>query len=583
MSRLLELMSRAAASVGVKTFKRLYRDYVAVQKEDVIYADSFTGFTGQPIQLDCGQWLADDRGITCFTSSGSEAIALNHPLLPVMRLVNIDTGEEKLKLAYRRGTRGKWREIIVSKADLAGKSTIVSLAKAGIAVNSENAGWLIRYLCDIESLNYDALPEMKSVSRLGWIGEDRFSPYEENLVYDGERSFGRLFDSVRQTGSFEEWKAHALRARAHSLPARIILAASLGSVLTAKTDALSFFVHLWGARSGIGKTVGLMFAASVWASPAAGDYVRTFRGTEVSMELSAAFVNNLPLILDEFQMVRQKKDFENVVYMLAEGIGKSRGAKSGGIRDAGSWRNCILTSGESPITNYMSGAGAFNRIVEIECTSPLFEDPIGTLNVIKKHYGHAGRLFVEKLQQPGAAERVREIYLEHYNAIVATDATEKQAMAGAVILTADKLAEEWLFDGGEPLTVEQLLPYLHTRDEIDVGDRAYDYICETVAANAARFNPSLEMGEHWGKFSPEGDTVYIINKTFEQICEEGGFSSRSVLSRLSEKGLVSGRPNGKGKTTVTRNIRFGSTTVRCVALRMPAPSEDEQACFDEII
>lgn len=583
MSRLLELMSRAAASVGVKTFKRLYRDYAAAQKEDVICADSFTGFTGQPIQLDCGQWLADDRGITCFTASGSEAVALNHPLLPVMRLVNIDSGEEKLKLAWRRGKRGKWREIIVSKADLAGKQAIVSLAKAGIAVNSENAGWLIRYLCDIESLNYDVLPEMKSVARLGWIGEDRFSPYEENLVYDGERSFGRLFESVRQKGSFEEWKALAAKARSDSLPVRIILAASLGSPLVEKTGALSFFTHLWGAKSGVGKTVGLMLAASVWASPAAGDYIRTFRGTEVSMELSAAFVNSLPLILDEFQMVKDKKSFESVVYMLAEGVGKSRGAKSGGLRDAGSWRNCILTSGESPITGYMAGSGAYNRIVEIECVSPLFRDPLETLDVIGKNYGHAGRIFAERLLEPDNVVRVKALYREYYDSLSSAGATEKQAMAGAVILTADKLAEEWIFEGGEPLTAEELLPYLHTKDEIDVGDRAYDYICETVAANAARFNPSLEMGEHWGRFSSEGDTVYIINKIFDQICEEGGFSGRSVLSRLGEKGLISGSLNGKGRTAVTRNIRFGNTTVRCVAMKMPASSEEEQAYFDEII
>lgn len=31
------------------------------------------------------------------------------------------------------------------------------------------------------------------------------------------------------------------------------------------------------------------------------------------------------------------------------------------------WHNCILTTGESPLTGQSAGAGAVNRVIDIEC------------------------------------------------------------------------------------------------------------------------------------------------------------------------------------------------------------------------
>ena len=52
--------------------------------------------------------------------------------------------------------------------------------------------------------------------------------------------------------------------------------------------------------------------------------------------------------------------------MLTEGIGKGRGAKTGGLQRIQTWKNCIMTTGEQPITTGASGGGAVNRISEID-------------------------------------------------------------------------------------------------------------------------------------------------------------------------------------------------------------------------
>ena len=147
-----------------------------------------------------------------------------------------------------------------------------------------------------------------------------------------------------------------------------MLAASFASALIKKIGGLCFFVHLWGVESGTGKTVALMLAASVWGNPAIGQYVQTFNATQVGHEKTAAFLNNIPMCIDELQLSKDshgRSKFD--VYQLSQGVGRTRGTKSGGIDKTPVWDLCILTTGESPLTSDNSGAGAVNRVIDIEC------------------------------------------------------------------------------------------------------------------------------------------------------------------------------------------------------------------------
>lgn len=578
LTREIEKMSKIANAVKYRNFKKSYNDYVQKLKAEsgVIYEDGTTQFEGQELELNSGQWRADEMGISKMGQFG-EVFACVHPILPVLRLVNIDTNVEKLQLAYRKGKQ--WRHVIEDKRTLASSTNIIALADVGIAVNSENSRHLVQYLHDVETLNYDLIPEKNSVSRLGWIDGEGFSPYVESLIFDGADSFRGFFDSVAQRGSYEEWLKLAREIRQGSVFARIILAASFSSVLVKLIGELSFIVHLWGGTEA-GKTVGLMFATSVWADPSMGKYIHTFNGTAVSQELSAGFVNNLPLVLDEFQMLKNKKDFETTVYMLCEGIGKGRGAKTGGIQKAQTWCNCTLTSGEMPITMQNSGGGAVNRIVEIECTDRLFDDPRRVADTVRRNYGHAGKQFVTLLQQDGSSEKARTLYKGFYEQIIGLERTEKQALAGAIILTADALTTEWIFQDKKALTVEDIREFLQSRAEVDANERAYNYICEYVVANANRFHDS-DNGEIWGKF--ENNQVYIIRNTFGKICEEGGFSARAVLSWMMRRGLIETSIEPKsGKVLPTKVEKLNGACVRYVVMQLPQENDSNFSKLDDL-
>ena len=151
------LMAIQAKEVGISGFNDLFKNYVSTYHKEVkpIYAN-FTEFENQPAQLACGKYICNDD--ICFEGKNGEAEEVcNHPIMPVERLVNIDDNTEKLKIKYRKGF--VWREIIVDKEVLASSPKIVSLAKYGIAVNSENAKNLVKYMTDIENLNFDVIEE----------------------------------------------------------------------------------------------------------------------------------------------------------------------------------------------------------------------------------------------------------------------------------------------------------------------------------------------------------------------------------------------------------------------------------------
>jgi len=163
-----------------------------------------------------------------------------------------------------------------------------------------------------------------------------------------------------------QWIETARKIRQHGIVAHIMMAASFSSVLVEPLGLLPFFLHIWGGTEA-GKTVGLMVAASVWADPDMGEYIRTFNSTSVAQEVMAGFCNSLPICMDELQIIKDRADFDKTIYMLTEGIGRGRGAKSGGMQKTYTWRNCIITTGEMPISNPNSGGGAVNRIIEIDC------------------------------------------------------------------------------------------------------------------------------------------------------------------------------------------------------------------------
>ena len=295
LKQLLGIMSAQAQTVGIRNLAALFKAYMETVSGTVSSGFNRTDFSGQEMELDCGSWMATDTGIYGTDKLGFEVIACYHPIMPIQRLVNVDTRVHKIKLAYRLGRR--WDTVIEDRNVISDSRSIIGLSKYGIMVNSETGKALVRYLADLEKLNYDLIPEVSSVGRLGWIEDYGFSPYVEDLVFDGDEEYRTRFESIQSKGTREKWLECVRSVRKGKTPgnviARIVLAASFASVLVEPCHCLPFFVHLWGG-SETGKSLSLVLAASVWANPSIGTYIQTFNATEVGKELGAAFCNSMP-------------------------------------------------------------------------------------------------------------------------------------------------------------------------------------------------------------------------------------------------------------------------------------------------
>lgn len=578
-----EKMAANADRVGFKTFKSLLQKYNKAQldakRRNLI--PNQTEFDGQSIELNCGAWESMDWGIFRDLPNGGRECACAHPIMPISRLINIDTGEVKLSLAFKPpGREKKWRTTIVDKSTVSTARNITSLASQGISVTSNSASALVDYINDMENLNYDIIPEQKSIGRLGYIPGEGFSPYVDGLVFDGDASFRNLYQAVTSSGSQTEWLKTAMECRRQSLTARIMLAASFASPILSLVGSLPFFVHLWGVDSGTGKTVALMLAASVWGNPAPGNYVQSFNGTQVGQERTAAFLNHLPMCLDELQLTKDGKGKSNFdVYQLAQGVGRARGKKSGGVEMTPTWSCCFLTTGESPLTSMSAGAGAVNRVIDIECTAGavVLTDGQRISGSLKRNYGWAGREFVQRLyRDEKTRETVQEIYNDNFRELCSGDSTEKQAMAAAAIITADFLASQWIFrDTMEEaaalvLDVKDIRDFLASKEAVSAGKRAYDWLCDWVASNVGRFfNPELPTtSECYGII--ENNMAYINRSVFNKVVQDAGYSYAATLSYLKSNNLIETRGRA-----FTKSKRINGVRSECVVLKLQTEWDDE--------
>ena len=560
---------------GFKALFRLYKEKLRSVSLPMIQEDGISEFGDQPFELNTGEWTADEGGVWRYGgSNGSIVYACSHPIMPIQRLHGVDTGLIKIRLAFRRGYghRKVWNEIVVDAKDISSANKIVDrLSSVGVSVTSgERANALVDYLRDMLDLNQDVIPEVKSVSRMGW-NEEGFSPYTKGIVFDSADSFSGAYKAISQIGSYAVWKEEALEARSYSIIARIVLAASFASVLVEPLGCLPFFVHLWGMDSGTGKTVAQMLGASVWANPAVGQaFFQTFRGTTVGFEMMAGFLHSLPLFLDDLQLAKDKHG--NVmfnVYDLASGAGKLRSNRALGLNYTPTWANCFITSGETPLVADTDGAGAVNRVIEIECRAndKAIRDGHRTANALKQNYGWAGLEFVSRLMESGQKERAAALYDEFFKACTESDTTDKQAMAASVVLTADALATEWIFQDSRALTVQELGEFLKTRESVSLADRGYEILCDWVAVNASKMRGQTESGDCYGLV--EGNTAYIIRSVFNRVCAENAINPKALLSHLRTRGLIETGDKGYTKTKW-----MGGQSPNCVWLKLPKQEVD---------
>ncbi|SHI44072.1 DUF927 domain-containing protein [Parasporobacterium paucivorans] len=592
-ARMLLSLTDRADVLGVKTkftklvtaYKKAKAKYDKENAPAVIHdsMERMTDFGHTKInEMQCGSWIANGNGVKTFSPFSGEIIACYHPIFPTQRLINVETGKEKIKLDYKKGNR--WNNIIVDKGVIASANKIVSLADYGVSVTSETARNLVRYLSDIENYNIDTIPVQVSTSKLGWVNGE-YMPYGCSTIFDSETKYKSTYEAIHEEGSEETWLSliGEVRKTGRIEPA-FYMAGSFASALVEPLNALPFIVNLWG-DTGKGKTVAIMLAASVWAKPDA-DYITDPKSTVTALELRLDFLNNFPFLVDDMAQLKNKYggDFSELVYMLCSGHGKDRANASLGLNKPTSWKNVILTNGEhSLVTETMQG-GAINRIIDIEMGDGyIFPNGNEVVESLKQHYGHAGRRFIDAINQMGF-DTVREIqqdFLRQINELAkeqGVEKEEKQTLPMSILMAADMIATDHIFRDGIYLDLKTCVDILKNKGEVSENERAYEFILSAVSVNTNKFFKERHdvVGEVWGVI--EDEYVMIISNIFNDMCKDGNFSSKSFLSWAKKNGLI--QCDSEGRTAKLKKINGSKTGSRCVFLKLPSEGQEFMTVSD---
>lgn len=596
-AKVLLSLQEKAKGLGVKgKFDALVRAYKKVNRE-IARAEnarpqnnSFDNYTKFDYfedghELYCGNWIADQEGVRTFTMFG-EQLACYHPILITQRLMNAETGKEKVKIAFQKGF--KWKEIVVDKGIIASSNKIVNLADYGVSVTSETSKSLVKFLSDLENFNIQELDTRVSTSKFGWINGE-FMPYGLDVEFDSESRFKDIFESVKPTGKYETWLNLMLKIRkSERYEPQLYMAGSFASVLLKPLNVLPFILNLWG-DTGKGKTVALMVATSIWANPGENKYITDPVSSQVALEVRNDILNNLPMVIDDLSKTKDKygDTFTDLIYMLCGGKGKDRSNVNLGLNKSTTWQNVVLTNIERPLASETMRGGAINRILDFEMADgSIFQNGNHVVSIINKNYGFAGKMFIDAVEEIGF-DSIREMQQEYLEKIMekakekGQEKEEKQTIPLSVMFVADKIATDYIFKDGIYLDFDRCVETLKNKGDVSENQRAYEFIMSEISININKFVPDDEgnyKGECWGCI--DGGYAIILVNAFNRICERGNFSNKGFLSWAAKNNLIVRDSAGKN----TKNKRFGSSHPRCVWLKMEdgiVITQDGFITFDE--
>jgi putative DNA primase/helicase len=289
----------------------------------------------------------------------SGSIYLCSYLRVLSKTVNIDTGESGKLLEFKT-VNGEIKKICMRSKDLfAGLSQTIlkDLAAAGLHINLETPTRKILVYLN----NYSPDSDTKTTRRNGWIFEDFLTENiiitkkEENMLQENtmiilDTPYGSTY--VAENGTLNDWRENV--GKLCSGNSRLVLAVStaFAAPLLYILGRPNFGVQLVG-KSSTGKTTALYVAASICGSH---KYVKSWRATDNGLETVAFNHNDMLLILDEMGEMSPQK-IGATVYMLINGMGKTRANTFGDAKQPKTWRITLLSAGEVDLNTHMASAG----------------------------------------------------------------------------------------------------------------------------------------------------------------------------------------------------------------------------------
>lgn len=578
---------------GQKEAARMIRDALKGAEEiDLDEEQIPEAITGAPINLRQPEgWVYSEKGISVIDEKKYTPTNIcRTPIILTQRLKSIETGDEKMEIAFKRDD--EWHTAIYPRSTIFSSRSITALADLGCTITSENAKQVVRFLGALEAENIDIIPKADATSTFGWQPGKRFLPgHDAGLALDIDPSQKGMATAYCQNGTMEKWIEHMAPHRARD-KFRFILAASFAAPLLRIVKQRIFFVYNWGGSKG-GKTAALKAALSAWGDPER--LMVNFNATQVGLERTAAFYCDLPLGIDERQLAGNNQGaLEKIVYMIASGTGKIRGAKGGGLQTVHQWRTVALATGEEPLSTDTTQTGVSTRVLELYGGPFDNEQDAGLMHQQSvQDCGWSGPAFIEriiKLEERTICEAYEAMQI--YIRAISEGKNGSHISGIAAVALADAMIDSWFFEGSPEMTppsgipenipeflqrlgvtwcswtrakqmAEHILIEQVESNSTDVNENAVQFVVDWVLSNKAYFGTNA-IGTCLGMTSEAGNIAYIFPSMLNQALTKAGYSPRKTMKYMAERGLITASTNKSGKKVYSVIKWFGDRSCRFV-------------------
>ena len=353
-------------------------------------------------------------------------------------------GGGRCRLVRFADTFGKIRKATVMMSELVKNqnSVLATLADQGLSLYRANAqggnAHVAEFIRTREVERY-----FQTVDSFGWfeLGKKFIIPNAtfgdadgQEMIYNGETEQAPQYS---QGGTLKQWQDTIGTNAKHSSRVAFAVCMAMASPLLRFTSEGSGGFHLVG-KSSMGKSTALRAGVSVWGQVLedSGEMKVSWNATGNGLELAAKSHTDLPLFIDELgQGENAKVDFEQVIYMLGNGVGKRRMAKDTKGVALANWRLLFMSAGEYTAAQMMErlrrrdiATGAEIRMATIDAI-PVSEE-LGVFESVPRgmdskeladtfaefgarFYGTAGVAFMERfiadVARRGGVEAMREL------------------------------------------------------------------------------------------------------------------------------------------------------------------------------
>jgi len=478
-----------------------------------------------------------------------------------------------------------------TEATASREKTLPALARQLVSPEAGAGQHLYNYVCAaVKQVENDG-KVLQVPERYGWQPDagfafgDRvvYADPKNNYVFASEK-LNNMIEGMEPAGTFDNWQ-RVMKLLCDKGYYEVVTLGLIGFASplmwwAADTGPSAMVFHATSSASGVGKSLALNLARSVWGNERLATSPKT---SETTILQRASFLGGLPTLIDEVTTKNRESGgtwTPNFCFDFSEGKHKVKGSASGHREQANDrgWRGLAYLTSNSPVLEDMlanrkvTTYGEVARFLEwrTETRLDFTTAEHAVLKLINTNYGHAGPLFAEWLvKNRDLARKVFDKVRQDWHAEIEADTEERfWVAAGAAIITAATLVGP-SYANICTINVARVVSFLQTLVEESRGmikdnkRTARDLIISFVNENNGRFVmvgaaskvaaqlgntglltqlPNTAKGAVFGRIeidvTPGRIDQYITVEALNKFCSERTKSYRTLKKELAQYAVV---------------------------------------------